>query len=88
MTSDATARQLKMERIRKRLGECVPVDAVFSDESPVNEGGGYVEVTPESAPAQVNVNVRPRWKSSSNVVVFDVIYECLDEYGDEGWQMG
>jgi hypothetical protein len=88
VTSDATTRRLKMERIRKRLGECVPVDAVFSDESPVDEDGDYVEVTPESAPAQVNVDVRPRWKSSSNVVAFDVIYECPDEHGDEGLANG
>lgn len=79
-----------MERIRKRLGECVPVDAVFPHESQDDdeEDGDYVEIITERKPAQVNVDVRPRWKSSSTVVAFDVIYECPDEHGDEGLANG
>ncbi|KAF9652693.1 hypothetical protein BDM02DRAFT_3108779 [Thelephora ganbajun] len=86
VTSEAATRRLKMERIRKRLGECVPVEAVFPHESSDGEGedGDYVQVIVEKKPAQVNVDVRPRWKSSSAVVAFDVIYECPDEHGDEG----
>jgi len=85
VTSEAATRRLKMERVRKRLGECVPVEAVFPPESldDEDEDGDYVE-----APAPVNVSVRPRWKSSSAIVAFDVIYECPDEHGDEGLASG
>ena len=79
-----------MERIRRRLGECVPVDAVFPNESPddQDQGGDYVEAV-TAKPAQVNVHIRPRWKSSpSTVVAFDVIYECPGEHGDEGLASG
>ena len=90
VTSEAATRRLKMERIRKRLGECVPVDAVFPHESPDDEveDGDYVEVTMGKKPVQVNVDVRPRWKSSSAVVAFDVVYECPDQHGDEGLTNG
>lgn len=87
ITSEAATRRLKMERIRKRLGECVPVEAVFPHPSPddVDEDGDYVQIfTEKEKPAQVNIDLRPRWKSSSAVVAFDVIYECPDEHGDEG----
>ena len=89
VTSEATTRRLKMERIRKRLGECVPVEAVFPDESPDggDEDEDYVKVTAEKPP-QVNVDLRPRWRSSSAFVAFDVIYECPDEHGDEGLANG
>lgn len=85
VTSEAATRRMKMDRIRKRLGECVPVDAVFRDE---DEDGDYVEVIKEKKPAQVNVDVRPRWKSSAAVVAFDVVYECPDVHGDEGLASG
>lgn len=90
VTSEASTRRLKMERIRKRLGECVPVDAVFPHESSddEDEDGDYVQVITEKKPAQVNINLRPRWKSSAAVVAFDVIYECPDEHGDEGLANG
>jgi hypothetical protein len=90
VTSEAATRRLKMERIRKRLGECVPVGAVFPHQSPgdEDEDGDYVEVVPEKRPVQVNVDVRPRWKSSSAVVAFDVVYECPDKHGDEGLTNG
>jgi len=88
VTSEAATRRLKMERIRKRLGECVPVGAVFPDDENEDEDQGYVEVITEKKPAQVNVDVSPRWKSSSAVVAFDVIYECPDEHGDEGLANG
>ena len=90
VTSEAATRRLKMERIRKRLGECVPVDAVFPHQSPdgEDEDGDYVEVMTARKPVQVNVDVRPRWKSSSAVVAFDVIYECPDQHGDEGLTNG
>jgi len=90
VTSEAATRRLKMERIRKRLGECVPIDAVFPHESPDGEGEDrdYVEVSVGKRPARVNVNVRPRWKSSSAVVAFDVVYECPGEHGDEGLTSG
>jgi len=86
VTSEAATRRLKMERIRKRLGECVPVEAVFPHESldDEDEDGDYAV---GRAPP-VNVNVRPRWKSSSAVLAFDVIYECPDEHGDEGLASG
>ena len=85
VTSEAATRRLKMERIRKRLGECVPVEAVFPHESldDEDEDGDYM-----GKPIPVNVNVRPRWKSSSAVLAFDVIYECPDEHGDEGLANG
>jgi len=90
VTSEAATRRLKMERIRKRLGECVPVGAVFPHESPddQDEDGVYVEAVTEKKPAQVNVRIRPRWKSPSTVVAFDVIYECPDEHGDESLANG
>ena len=85
VTSEAATRRLKMERIRKRLGECVPVEAVFPHESldDEDEDGDCVE-----KPVPVNINVRPRWKSSSAALAFDVIYECPDEHGDEGLSSG
>jgi len=72
------------------LGECVPVDAVFPHESPdgEDEDADYVQVATEKRPTQVNVDVRPWWKSSSAVVAFDVIYECPGEHGDEGLANG
>lgn len=90
VTSEAATRRMKMERIRKRLGECVPVDAVFPHESPdgEDEDGVYVEAATEKKPAQVSVHVRPRWKPSSAVVAFDVVYECPDEHEDEGLANG
>lgn len=92
VTSEAATRRLKMERIRKRLGECVPVDAVFPHESPddEDEDGDYVQIISEMKPkpTQVNIDLRPRWKSSSAVVAFDVIYECPDEHGSEGLSNG
>ena len=96
VTSEAATRRLKMERIRKRLGECVPVEAVFPyeyrDDELGDEGededGDYAEAIVETKRAPVNVNVRPRWKSSSAVVAFDVIWECPDEHGDEGLANG
>ena len=90
VTSEAATRRLKMERIRKRLGECVPVDAVFPHQSPDDEDEDvdYVEVMTERKSPQVNVDVRPRWKSSPAVVAFDVVYECPHEHGDEGLANG
>ena len=80
-----------MERIRKRLGECVPVEAVFPHESPddVDEDEDYVQViTEKEKPTRLNIDLRPRWKSSPAVVAFDVIYECPGEHGDEGLANG
>ena len=81
-----------MERIRKLLGECVPVEAVFPHESPDGEDGDgdgdYVEVVAGKEPAQVNIDVSPRWRSSPGVVAFDVVYECPGEHGDEGLANG
>jgi hypothetical protein len=79
-----------MERVQKRLGEGVPVEAVFPHESPDDgdDDGDYVEVTAEKKPTRVNVDLRPRWKPSSTFVTFDVIYECPDEHGDEGLANG
>jgi len=90
VTSEAATRRLKMERIRKRLGECVPAEAVFPHDpgDDENEDGDYVEVITEKKPAQVNVDVRPRWKTSSAVVAFDVVYECPANHGDEGLANG
>ena len=90
VTSEASTRRLKMERIRKRLGECVPVEEVFHRESPdgEDEDGDYVRVTPVKEPTQINVDVRPRWKASPAVLAFDVIYECPSEHGDEGLANG
>ena len=85
VTSEAATRRLKMERIRKRLGECVPVEAVFPRGYRDDE---EVRVLTEKKPVQVNVDVRPRWKASSVAVTFDVIYECPDEHGDEGLSNG
>ena len=69
------------------MGECVPVEAVFPHESLDDEEEDYVEVI-QTPPARVDVSVRPRWKSTSAVVAFDVIYECPDEHGDEGLASG
>jgi hypothetical protein len=91
VTSDAATRRIKMERIRKLLGECVPVEAVFPHESPddADEDEGYVQViTEKKSTQQVNIDLRPRWKSSPTVVAFDVIYECPDEHGSEGLSNG
>lgn len=81
---------MKMERVRKRLGECVPVEAVFPHKhrDDEDEDGDYVDVITEKKPARVNVDVSPRWKSSAAVLAFDVIYECPDEHGDEGLANG
>lgn len=85
VTSEAATRRLKMERIRKRLGECVPVGAVFPHECPddEDEDEDYAEVVTAKRPAQVNVDVRPRWKSSSAVLAFDVVYDCPAHNGNE-----
>lgn len=80
-----------MERIRRRLGECVPVEAVFPQESPEDEADedeDYVQVITEKKSTRVNLDLRPRWKPSSAVVAFDVIYECPDEHGNEGLSNG
>lgn len=67
-----------MERIRKKLGECVPVEAVFpeNDENENDEALDFVVVD------------RHRSNFAAKSTSLEAVFESPDEHGGEGLDSG
>jgi hypothetical protein len=70
-----------MERIRKRLGECVPVEALFPEKDEREDD----EYSKESIDISESGH---RSHFAANCTSLAAVYEYPDEHGDEGLSPG
>jgi len=72
-----------MERVRKRLGECVPVGAVFPEEIEENADSDAEIFEEDDADWIEAIKASHRSNFAAQFTSLDAVFECPDEHGEE-----